>query len=171
MILAWATWASLAPAEEDSPALEPRVKAAALLNESRWEIQLQRMFTAEASEPVHDTLQFSGGHVTSERLGPSRYTPGPFTLSIGPNGGPVWEATQLSEQDGIVLWRGELDRDAIRGTVSRLPLEGRTEDFRFEGKEILASRPPAQTPAEPKAAPEAAPSEETATPTEPPPSE
>ena len=144
LVLLWAAQASLAPAEE---APERRVQAAALLNQSRWEIELRRMFTPEPAEPVRDTLQFIGGQVTSERLAPSGYKPGLFTLSIGPNGGPVWEATQLSEQDGIVLWRGELDRDVIRGTVSRLPIEGSTEDFRFEGKEILASRPQPEQPA------------------------
>ena len=160
MALAWATWASLAPAEEpEQPAAgsaasdsapERRVEAAALLNESRWQIELRRMFTADPAEPVRDTLQFVGGQLTSERLAPSGYTPGPFTLSIGPNGGPVWESTQLSQQDGIVLWRGELDRDTIRGTVSRLPIEGSTEDFRFEGNEILASR--SETSSEPETA-------------------
>lgn len=138
-------WASLAPAEEAQqapaaaePPPQARVEAAALLNESRWVVELRRMFTAQSDDPVGDTLQFAGGTLTSERLAPSGYEPAPFTLSIGPSGGPVWEATQLSPRDGIVLWRGELDRDTIRGTVSRLPLEGGTEDFRFEGKEILA---------------------------------
>ena len=138
---------SLTPAEEAEQAPEARVQAIALLNESRWAVQLHRMFEAQPSDPVTDTLQFSGGQLASERFEPSGYAPAPFTLSIGPNGLPVWESTQLSQRDGIVLWRGELDRDTIRGTVSRLPLEGSTEDFQFEGTEILASRPPVETPA------------------------
>jgi hypothetical protein len=157
LALVWATRASLAPAEEakaeaeavsaTEPAPTGRVEAAALLNESQWSVELHRLFTREPEPPIADTLRFTGGQLTSERFAPSGYAPGPFTLSIGPAGRPVWEAAQLSQQDGIILWRGELDRDTIRGTVSRLPLDGSTEDFRFEGKEILASSaPPTDTP-------------------------
>ncbi len=135
-----------------------RVQAAALLNESRWAVELRRMFTKQVEPPLGDTLTFIDGKLTSERLGPLGYAPGTFTLSIGPTGAPVWESTQLSRQDGIVLWRGELDRDTIRGTISRLPLAGASEDFRFEGKEILAATPSAQSAPVSPSAPTEAPS-------------
>lgn len=101
------------------------------------------MFTKPEEPSLSDTVAFSGGQLTSERFGPLGYGPGVFTLSIGSSGAPAWESTQLSRQDGIVLWKGELDRDTIRGTVSRLPLNGNSEDFRFEGKEMLAAAPAA----------------------------
>ena len=160
MALVWAAQGPPAPAEEpaghaaeanqqpapasqtDAPA--GRVQAAALLNESRWAVELHRMFTRQVEPPLADTLTFSDGKLISERLGTLGYVPGAFTLSIGPTGAPVWESTQLSRQDGIVYWHGELDRETIRGTISRLPLAGASEDFRFEGKEILAERPASQ---------------------------
>ncbi|MGH2668906.1 MAG: hypothetical protein ACRDH5_07280 [bacterium] len=109
------------------------------------------MYAKQTGPPLSDTLTFGEGRLVSERLGPLGYAAGTFTLSIGSTGAPVWESTQLSRQDGIVFWKGELDRDAIRGTLSRLPLDGASEDFRFEGKEILAAKPVSQpdTPAPP----------------------
>jgi hypothetical protein len=120
-----------------------RVRAKALLDESHWTVELERMFADEAQAAVPDTLIFSKGHLTSAQFTGLGYSAGPFSLSIGTTGLPVWEATQLNPNDGIVIWRGELDRDVIRGTVSRLPLEGASENFRFEGKETLAGAPPA----------------------------
>lgn len=164
MVLVWAAQGPPAPAEEPARAAtaaasQPaaaaapsgRVEAAALLNESRWAIELHRMFVKPEAPPLSDTLAFSGGQLTSERLGPLGYGAGPFTLSIGAGGAPAWEATQLNQKDGIVLWKGELDRGAIRGTMSRLPLEGNSEDFRFTGQEILAEKPvpPPDAPAPP----------------------
>jgi hypothetical protein len=185
--LVWAAQGPPAPAEEPaSPALDAakppaaaqadatavptgRVQAAALLNESRWAVELHRMFTKQVEPPLGDTLTFSDGKLASERLGPLGYAPGTFTLSIGPTGAPVWESTQLSRQDGIVLWRGELNRDTIRGTISRLPLTGASEDFRFDGKEILAAQPvPQPSAAAPPAAPAPAEADSSA-PGEPPP--
>ena len=157
-VLAWSVQGTLAPAEEPpraEPAATPqrpataqadgaaapseRVQATALLNQSRWAVELHRMYTKQVELSLDDTLTFVDGTLSSEWFGPLGYAPGMFTLSIAPAGTPVWESTQLSQQDGIVLWRGELDRDTIRGTVSRLPLAGASEDFRFEGKEMLAA--------------------------------
>ena len=167
-VLAWVLQARPAPAEEpprpaaaSAAAADGRVQAVALLNESRWAIELRRMFTRTNEPPLHDTLTFSRGALSSEWLAPRGYGPGGFTLSIGPAGAPVWESTQLNQQDGIVLWNGELDRDTIRGTVSRLPLSGDSEDFQFEGKEILAA-PLAEAPSAAEAVP-AGPQPETPT--------
>ena len=139
-------------AAASAAAPDGRVQAVALLNESRWAIEVRRMFTRTSEPPLHDTLSFSRGALNSEWLAPRGYGAGGFTLSIGPSGAPVWESTQLNQQDGIVLWKGELDRGTIRGTVSRLPLSGDSEDFQFEGKEILAA-PPAEAPEVPAETP------------------
>ena len=166
MALVWAAQGPPAPAEEqptrastaaaqanDAAAPSGRVEAAALLNESRWAIELHRMFVKPEAPPLSDTVAFSGSKLTSERLGELGYGAGPFTLSIGSSGAPVWESTQLSQKDGIVLWKGELNRDTIHGTMSRLPLQGNSEDFRFEGKEILAAKPSPQPEAPSPATP------------------
>ena len=163
---------SLAPAVSAAPAASPDGGAAAgerevirRLSGTRWTLELRPMFGQASEGPVTDTLNFDGDQMTSEKFSAGGFASSAITVTVGADGVPVWEATQLNPSEGIALWHGELHEHTINGTVSKCPLTGATEDFIFVGQEAPAviapsalpepSAPPAApTPAEPAPAPE-----------------
>ena len=129
------TEAPAIPESAQAPAsAKPRVQVNALLNGTRWTIQLRPMFAPPSSAVLHDTLIFQEGNVTSERLAARGFLPSAFTLTIGENHAPEWEAMQRSAQDGIAYWRGELREDVIQGIIDIYPLNGETQNYTFTSR-------------------------------------
>ena len=161
-----------APAVSGAPAASPDGGAPSgerevirRLSGTRWTLELRPMFGQKSEPPVTDTLRFSGNEMTSERFSAGGFASSAISITVGEDGVPVWEATQLNPSEGIALWHGELHEHTINGTVSTCPLTGATEDFIFVGQEAPAatapsappesSAPPvAPAPAEPAPAPE-----------------
>ena len=125
------------------------------LSGTRWALELQPMFGQQRDQRTADTLSFNGSEMTSEMFAAGGFASSTITITVGEDGVPVWEATQLNPSQGIALWHGELHEHTINGTVSKCPLKGATEDFLFVGQEAAAAPEPAAssgpsaTPAEP----------------------
>ena len=119
------------------------------------------MFGEKPTQPTKDTLSFSGDKMASERFGESGFLSSKFTLTMNDDGVPVWEATQLNQNEGIILWKGEVHGQTVQGIVSQHPLKGSTQDFIFIGQELVrtdAVPTQANVSVTPEAAPTTAPS-------------
>ena len=123
------------------------------LSGTRWVLELQPMFGQQRDRKLADTLSFNGSEMTSEMFAAGGFASSTITITVGEDGVPVWEATQLNPSQGIALWHGELHEHTINGTVSKCPLQGATEDFLFVGQEAAEPPEPAASP-EPSTAPE-----------------
>ena len=147
------------PIEEPAPlpldTIPPSVAAAfsltdilERLNGSRWMVELRPMFAEEgqADEPAQDLVVFQDQMVSSHLLEPDGFTPGRFTVSMNEGTAPVWEALQSSSTAGIAIWRGELHGEEMRGTVSKQPLEGNSQDYLFVGHQMHVPSPDSSTP-------------------------
>lgn len=101
-----------------------------------WSLQLKPMFGEPPPEPLTDTVSFTGGQLLSQLFGDRGFRASDYTVAVETGGIHIWEATQLNPDDGIVIWKGELDGATVRGIVSRHPLEGPVQEFVFIGQEV-----------------------------------
>ena len=136
----------------------------AQLNDTRWTIELSPM-SGERSEPPKrkptDTLSFSDGKISSERLDKDGFGTSNFTLTVGEDGIPVWETMQSKPDGSNAFWRGELHGERMSGILSRHAADGTTQDFSFVGQPVGAAPAvvpsPAATPPDSKSAPASTP--------------
>ncbi len=104
------------------------------LNGTEWTLELTAISPGEPLKTRQDTIQFDSAKVSSKRLMKEGYPSSNYTITIGDDGMVVWETMQTKENEGVVFWRGELHDSAMRGIVSKHPLEGNAEDFSFSGQ-------------------------------------
>ena len=112
------------------------------LNGSRWMLELRPLFSQEDQEPAQDLLTFEQQLVTSQLLTPDGFMPARFTVTMSEGAAPVWEALQSSPTAGVAIWRGELHGEEMRGTVSKQPIEGNSQDYLFVGHLMHGSETP-----------------------------
>lgn len=118
------------------------------LNGSRWMVEVRPMFAEEGEDATsaQDLIAFQDQMMTSQLLERDGFKPGRFTVTLTEGDAPVWEALQSSPDVGIAIWRGELHGDQMRGTVSKQPLEGASQDYLFAGRGMVSSpSEPAET--------------------------
>ncbi len=167
------TLAQAKEAKGQRPAAAPEISAAAraeraaketeavaLLNGTKWSIELIPLSGEKAKRPLKDTLKFEKGKVLSEAMSKEGYPTTNFTLTMNGNT-PVWETMQTKEGSGVCFWRGERQGEAMRGILSKHPTEGPSVDLSFSGNLIEAkpTAPEASKPPPPSvesAAPSAA---------------
>lgn len=162
--------AATAPAAQPpapEPPKTPEDTLRAQLETTTWSVQLTPSGSAEA-KPKKDAISFTKRQVTSEFMGKSGYPASNYSLTIGDDGRGVWETMQTKEGEGVAFWRGEFDGTAMRGVLSKHPVEGAVEDYNFsgqiEGGQVItiperaapapvAAPKPAKAPPAPAAAP------------------
>lgn len=132
---------SAAAASSVLPADPQAAEVVARLSGTQWAIELSPMFGEKPPQPVKDVLSFSGDKMASEHFAETGFLSSKFTLTVGEDGAPVWEATQLNQQEGIILWKGEVHGQTVQGVVSQHPLKGSTQDFVFIGEELARAGP------------------------------
>ena len=135
-----------------SPQEKRQEEMLAALNGSSWELEL-RPFEAGEKKPkiLKDTVTFKGATVTSERLGKLGYGSSNFSLNVKEDGTATWETMQSKAGEGTAFWRGEVDKDKMRGVLSQQPTGAAAENFTFVGTRIGK---PEQSTAQPIAAPQ-----------------
>ena len=132
-------------ADEASPSVSLAFSLTDLLgrlNGSRWMVELHPLFGRDDDAPAQDLLTFDQQLVTSQLLAHDDFQPARFTVTMTEEAAPVWEAMQSSATAGIAIWRGELHGEEMRGTVSKQPLEGTSQDYQFVGHQLHASETP-----------------------------
>jgi hypothetical protein len=117
-----------------SAADKTKQEAAAKLNRTEWTVEFSLMSAEKLKKPMHDTLQFDQGKLTSAMLTKDGYTPSNYTLSVGADGVPIWETMQNSEK-GTASWRGELHGETMSGILSRHGSDGTAQDYSFLGRQ------------------------------------
>jgi len=122
-----------APQAAKPPTPEEQIKAQ--LHGTRWAIEMTPLSASGKAKAHKDTVEFGAGTVASDRLTKAGYLQSNYTLTIGGDGVPVWETMQTKEGEGVAFWRGELHGSAVRGVLSKHPLDGPAEDFSFTGNE------------------------------------
>lgn len=148
--LMWACQASGAGAAEQR---NPEAEALAHLQAGPWTIEVTPL--GGAGKPASDTLTFEQRKMISKRFTAEGYPSSNISLNIGDDGVPVWETMQTKEGGGVAFWRGELHGAAMRGIISKHPVEGPSMDFSFKGTgpAAPAAMPAAAAPAAEVAAP------------------
>ncbi len=113
--------------------------AVALLNGTKWSIELIPVSAEKAKRPLKDTVRFEKGKIISEMMSKEGYPMTNFTLTM--NGDtPVWETMQTKEGSGVCFWRGERQGETMRGILSKHPAEGASVDLSFSGK-LIETKP------------------------------
>ncbi len=122
-------------------AISSSVFAASSLEKSQWRVEL----TEEGSQVAQfiDKVTFSDGKINSaifERKGfpPSSYD----STEKGDN--IAWEAKQQGETDGNIGWQGELQGDAMTGTLVWKKPDGKTVKYAIMGSPILSEESAAE---------------------------
>lgn len=113
------------------------------INNTAWQIDLREsMSTAsdqkggkgKKSSPLEkDTLNFKDNKIESAYLISNGFTPTNFTVRLkGKNNDiVVWETMQTSADKGVAFWRGEIDKDVMRGVLSWQVDEQNKQDYSF----------------------------------------
>lgn len=125
---------SFAQTEDDPIADRQRFDLIARIGGTRWNIVLEPLYAKDTNEVLRDTITFSSNKLSSIRFAAEGYKTADVMVSIE-NGVPVWTALLANPLKGVVFWKGEVYGGRLEGTVSRLPLEGKIQDYRFEGEE------------------------------------
>ena len=115
------------------------------------------MFAAEEEQaqlPAQDLITLKDQMISSRLLEPDGFIPARFTVTMSEGSAPVWEAMQSSPVAGIAIWRGELHGEEMRGTISKQPLEGDSQDFLFVGHQMHVPPPETAPETVPETAPE-----------------
>lgn len=121
--------------------------AASPLDETEWRLEI----TPKGAEiPWYiDRVRFHEGEFSSaifERKGfrKSRYT------AKKEGGSIVWEIMQTSEAEGSLAWHGELQEEAMKGTLRWTKADGEVVNHTFAGGKFVAEpAPPEVTPEAP----------------------
>ena len=127
------------PQPDVSAAVNQEAQVRARINGSRWALELTPIGGEENAKVHQDHVTFDAKHVSSERLSKAGYGPSNYTLTIGEDGALVWETMQTKEGEGVAFWRGEFQDTAMRGVLSKHPLEGPTEDYSLSGQQVKGS--------------------------------
>jgi hypothetical protein len=148
-----AVWGAQALSAQEATSAD----AAVQLNGTRWALELQPLYGPALEAPIPDTLRFLEGRMASERLDADGFMEGPVETHTV-EGALAWDAKQMSLTSGIVFWHGEIQGATMRGTLSKHPLQGASEDYVFVGRPAdVAPVEPGQTTSEPAAPAEAEP--------------
>ena len=125
--------------------------AASPLDGTQWRVEI----TPKDSEIPHhiDRLRFEKGKFTSIIFERKGFLTVPYTLT-GKVGGPIaWKATQKSDTNGDLSWRGELQGDAMKGTLVWKQPDGTVINHSFIGSRAKeepfapeVTQPPAPKP-------------------------
>ncbi len=127
---------------------EPQAKAqritlaASPLNGTKWRVEI----TPKGAEiPWYvDQVRFEDGNFTSAIFARKGFSTSPYTLTEKGGGPLIWEATQTSETEGTLSWRGELEGDSMKGTVIGEQPDGKVVNHTFTGRKV--TEPPAPKP-------------------------
>ncbi len=124
--------------------------AASVLDGTKWRVEMTPK--GSAIPQYIDRALFQDGNFTSVIFERKGFLTSRYTVTEKEGSLIVWEVTQTSEPEGTLSWRGELQGDAMTGTLRWIQADGTVVNHTFTGK------PPA-----PKSKPEAVipPSEET----------
>lgn len=125
------------PTAPSAPATAPSPEEAvrAVLDGTRWTIELSPLGGGEKAKPRKDTVTFGASTTASEWLSTQGYPRSNYTVTIGDDGVVVWETMQTHEGEGVAFWRGEVHGATMRGVLSRHPVEGTPQDFSWSGRE------------------------------------
>ena len=111
------------------------------LDGTQWRVEI----TPKDSEIPHDIdrLRFENGKFTSVIFERKGFLTVPYTLT-GKVGGPnAWEAGQKSDTNGELSWHGELQGDAMKGTLVWKQPDGTVINHSFIGSQAK-EEPPAK---------------------------
>lgn len=151
---------------QDEPSFSKEAEAAAQLNGTEWNIELNPMYGEPPGRSLKDTLEFSNGKIISTRMNKEGFPTSNYTITVGDDGVAVWETMQTSETEGVAFWRGELHGDSMRGILSQHPLEGTTVDYSFTSQSMRKAAAPLPGPSKDSvsAPPQTLPSQEASSP-------
>ena len=114
-----------------------------------WEINLKQMTQDANKDQFEDTLRFSEGRISSDKLVKKDFTPTNFTVRVKNETNIIWETMQTSadKENGIAFWRGEIRNEGVmRGVLSWHIKENKIKDYSFRSKvtleELLNAPPP-----------------------------
>lgn len=122
-------------ARDDSFAEGQRFDLIARIGGTRWAIILEPLYGGDSSQVLRDTITFSLNEFSSIRFAAEGFKTADVVVSTK-DGEPVWTALQANPLKGVVFWKGRVYGEQLEGTVSRVPLEGKIQDYRFEGEEV-----------------------------------
>lgn len=133
----------------------------AQLDGTSWAITLSPVDETSKARPKTDTLTFEANAVNSERLTRTGYAPSHYSLTVQGDTA-VWDTMQSHEQEGTVLWHGEVRGGMLRGIVSERPQNGKNVDFNLSGSETSGNtiKVPSQSELQPAQAAPAAPKDQ-----------
>jgi len=105
--------------------------AVTALNARVWTVNLTPK-KGSRGKAMTDVLTFKGGTVISEYLTGLEYGPSNYAVNIQPDGLPVIETMQRTEDNDLAAFRMELAGTLLRGTLSIIPKNGRVEKYIFK---------------------------------------
>jgi hypothetical protein len=91
-----------------------------------------------------DQFRFEDGNFTSVIFARRGFSTSRYTFTEQGGGPLIWEATQTSETEGTLSWRGELEGDSMKGTVIGEQPDRTVVNHTFTGRKV--TEPPAPKP-------------------------
>lgn len=106
------------------------------LDGSTWEVRVRRQ--GLFALPRRDTLVFERGRFISSGHLEQGFLPGSYQAEGGLsafNGlSDSWQASQESEREGSLHWRGRVEGERIEGTVTWIRTGGGVKTYAFHGR-------------------------------------
>lgn len=122
-------------AQDDAIAERQRFDLIARIGGTRWIVILEPLYGKDSTEVLRDTITFSSNEFSSIRFAAEGFKTADVVVSTE-DGVPVWTALLSNPLKGVVFWKGQVYGELLEGIVSRLPLEGKIQDYRFKGEEV-----------------------------------
>lgn len=103
------------------------------LNNTEWEIEVLPSSGTESALWNNDILRFKEGEIISEKFKAEGYPTSRYTVRIKADKG-CWETMQSKEDSKtIIFWRGDWDKDKMKGMFSIQKESGNVESYSFQG--------------------------------------
>ena len=101
------------------------------LNNSQWQIKLFQLTPSEKNEVSMDTLKFSDNKVVSAKLLSKGFSATSYALSLKGENIVIWETMQTNLYQDMVLFKGEIEGEMMRGVLSQQPKNKPVTDYSF----------------------------------------
>lgn len=122
------------------------------LSGTKWELEVVVSGNALPKVVEADVLTFDRSTVGSDTLRKAGFEDASYALYPPTEQSVEWEAMQRREEKGseeLAIWRGEVMKDTIRGTLTRQRKKGdkeTTENFSFAGTLVKADQGAGEPP-------------------------
>ncbi len=124
--------ATIRPKNIPAPiAVVPEYKGLTELNSTEWTIELKSLANVSSEYPELDKLTFGDGKITSKFYESKGFNATNYNLTVTKDNRLVWDTMQKNSAGQTLFWHGEVNDEAMQGTLSLRDGKNIAQDFSF----------------------------------------